>query len=169
MELACGPRGMHKRSTPGKCAQNETLLLSAAKALMGSQERFCPEENQGQTGRSPIFNHGNPCLKKYWKMNGKQKNLIERRGRRIAQCNELPRRIFGGREWRIRIRVHDSQYLAAANSADGQRLTLHGDHPVFFVKNRALGGLLHSWIGCRIPRPGLVVFSPLSHNGSKPL
>src|ERR1035437_3055665 len=79
----------------------------------------------------------------------KFKNLVSRRSGRIAQGNELSRRIFGRRERRVRVGIYDRQHLAAANSPNGQSLALHRDHPILFVKDCALGGL-HSPVGCRI-------------------
>src|ERR1700694_5948972 len=49
--------------------------------------------------------------------------LVKWRGRRIAQRNQLPRWVFGRGEGGIRIRIHNSQNLPAANPANSQRLT----------------------------------------------
>ena len=55
--------------------------------------------------------------------------------RRITQRNQLPRRIFCGRQRSTRVRVDDRQHFSAAHSPNRQALTLNGDHSVFFVED----------------------------------
>ena len=54
---------------------------------------------------------------------------------RIAQCNELSRRVIGRCQRSVWIRVDNRQHFTAANSPDRQALTLHGKHSVRFAKD----------------------------------
>ena len=89
--------------------------------------------------------------------------LIRRSSPRIAQRNQLPRRIIRRRQRRLGILIHNLQHLAAAHSLDGQGVTFHCQHPIFLFEYLPLRP--HTGMGCTFPCLGLHInFSKIPAN-----
>jgi len=73
----------------------------------------------------------------------KEATSVGQSGGRIGQSDKFSGRIIFLAEKCIWLRVDDSQHFTTANAAHEQAVAMHGNHPIFFVKDRLLGGVSH--------------------------
>jgi hypothetical protein len=69
---------------------------------------------------------------------GREKTLVERRGGRVREGDELAYGIFFLGEWSRRFRVNDGEHVAGAHSAQQQTVCLDADDSILLVEDEFL-------------------------------